>query len=213
MDSTGLNETKSEIRARLEELNGLRKELDPWLDGVALVEADRMFEARIRNLESAEESAEEDLFRSVVDSHKVLCEVKKMDEKAAYGQNPAVYYGLGICGEAGEMGNKIVKALRNGDDPDAAKKAVEKELPDVIIYSAVLAHVMDVDLTRLVNEKVQVVIQRALDGYYGGPLDQGMSLSSLSPEETGLLQEALRHLGVDGLRKALDAARTPDEPG
>jgi NTP pyrophosphatase (non-canonical NTP hydrolase) len=93
-----------------------------------------------------------------------------MDEKAAYGQDPAMYYTLGICGEAGEMGNKIVKALRNGNDPEAVKEAVKSELPDVFIYSAVLAYVLDIDITRLVNDKVQVVMERARNGYYGGPL-------------------------------------------
>lgn len=173
MDSTGVRETKSEVRARIDELERIRSSLSPWLDGPALVEADRAFEARNRELRAEEEAAEEDLFRSVIDSHKVLCAIKEMDEDAAYGQDPAMYYTMGVCGEAGEMANKIVKALRNGNDPDAARRAVVSELPDVIIYSAVLAHVLEIDLTKLVNDKVQVVIRRAEDGYYGGPLGKG----------------------------------------
>ena len=95
-----------------------------------------------------------------------------MKEDEAYGQDPAMYYTLAICGEAGEMGNKIVKALRNGNDPDGAKKAIISELPDIIIYSAVLAHVLKIDLTNLVNDKVNVVIKRAKNGYYGGALNK-----------------------------------------
>ncbi len=93
-----------------------------------------------------------------------------MDERAAYGQDPAMYYSLAICGEAGEMGNKIVKGLRNGNDPDASVRAIESELPDVFIYGFVLAYVLGIDIVKLVNEKVDVVIQRAIDGYYGGKL-------------------------------------------
>lgn len=165
-----MNETKSELRARLDELRRTREALGPLLDGPALIQADEAFASREAELRVAEERAEEDLFRSVLQSHKALCAIKEMEEDAAYGQDPAMYYTLGVCGEAGEMANKIVKALRNGNDPDAAKKAVVSELPDVIIYSAVLAYVLDIDLTRLVNEKVGIVVKRALDGYYGGSL-------------------------------------------
>jgi NTP pyrophosphatase (non-canonical NTP hydrolase) len=66
--------------------------------------------------------------------------------------------------------NEIVKALRNGFDRRRILKAVRSELPDVIIYSYVLAHVLDIDLTSLVNRKVAVVVKRAADGYYGGPI-------------------------------------------
>jgi NTP pyrophosphatase (non-canonical NTP hydrolase) len=116
-------------------------------------------------------STEEDFFANVLESHKVLCEIKQMDEKAAYGQNPALFYGTAVSAEAGEMCNKVIKALRNGDDPEAAKRAVISELPDVFIYGIVLAHVLDIDIRKLVTEKVGVVTQRARDGYYGGPLN------------------------------------------
>lgn len=162
-----MNETKSEIRARIDELEQVRRALGPLLSGLEID-----IENRIRGLREAETKAEEDLFRSVLQSHKVLCAIKEMEEDAAYGQDPAMYYTMGVCGEAGEMANKIVKALRNGNDPDAAKKAVVSELPDVIIYSAVLAYVLGIDLTKLVNEKVRVIVQRARDGYYGGPLSK-----------------------------------------
>jgi len=162
-----MSETKSEIRARIDELNSFMSSIYPWLDGPALVEIDKALENRKKELQQKLEFAEEDLFRSVVRSHEVLCAVKNMDLKAAYGQDPAMYYTMGICGEAGEMANKIVKVLRNGNCPDKAREAVISELPDVIIYSAVLAFVLDIDLTKLVNEKVQVVTDRAEAGYYG----------------------------------------------
>lgn len=165
-------ETKSEIRARMDELEQIREAISPWQDGPGLVEVEKAFEKREKRLKAALEVAQEDLFKSVIQSHKVLCAVKRMEENAAFGQDPAMYYTMGVCGEAGEMANKIVKALRNGNDPEAAKRAVMSELPDVFIYGAVLAYVLGIDLTRLVNDKVQVVMDRAREGYYGDPLKQ-----------------------------------------
>lgn len=60
--------------------------------------------------------------------------------------------------------------MKNGNDYEGIKKIIESELPDVIIYGCVLAYHYDVDLYKLVNEKAEVVVQRALEGYYGGPL-------------------------------------------
>lgn len=157
-----MRESKAELRARLDELRLMASE-----DDIAVRAYVRR---RTAELTSQMSGAEEDNLRSVVRSHVAICEAKGMDEKDAYGQDPALYYSLAICGEAGEMGNKIVKGLRNGNDPDASVRAIESELPDVFIYGFVLAHVLEIDIVKLVNEKVDVVIQRALDGYYGGKL-------------------------------------------
>lgn len=172
-------ETKSEIKARLSELKKFKK----WILKEELQECDvRWIDDRISELEGQLKGATEDLFKSVIKSHEVICAVKKMDAKAAYGQDPGMYYTLAVCGEAGEMANKIVKALRNGNDPGAIREAVISELPDVIIYGAVLGHVMDLDLSKLVNEKVGVVIERAQSGYYGPPLP---STAAGAPSKTG----------------------------
>jgi len=163
-------ETKSEIRARIDELDKVLDSLEAGF--VEDISPYKFIEARKNALEEELARAEEDLFASVLQSHKTICAVKQMEEDAAYGQDPALYYTLAICGESGEMANKIVKALRNGNDPNACKNAVISELPDVIIYSAVLAYVLQIDLTRLVNDKVKIVIERAESGYYGGPLSK-----------------------------------------
>jgi NTP pyrophosphatase (non-canonical NTP hydrolase) len=109
---------------------------------------------------------------SVIRSHVAVCSAKGMHEKAAYGQDPALYYSAAVSAEAGECLNKIIKGLRNGNNPEVSKAAVISELPDIFIYGFVLAHVLDLDIVKLVNEKVDVVIQRALDGYYGGKLPE-----------------------------------------
>lgn len=163
----GVHETKSEIRARIDELQRVRESFHSTLL-MSRLEDD--VDRRMKELQDALETAEEDLSSSIIRSHKAICEAKQMDEKAAYGNDPALYYTLGICGEAGEMANALVKAQRNGYDRAKALEAVKSELPDVVIYSYVLAHVLDIDLSNLVNEKVEVVIRRARDGYYGKAL-------------------------------------------
>jgi NTP pyrophosphatase (non-canonical NTP hydrolase) len=169
--------TKTEIDARIDELRRLESEkpvdlskvkdfcggVEDWLHAVV--------SARISSLEQERSRAVDDIFSSIVESHKVLCQIKQMGEKEAYGQDPAFYYSAGVAGEAGELLNKMVKALRKGGDAtDGLRAAVLSELPDVVIYAFVLAYVLDIDLTRLVTEKAHVVVERAMSGYYGGPL-------------------------------------------
>lgn len=160
-------ETKAELRARIEELERFYRRSSSTRSQAAYVSR------RLKELQALAEGAPEDMAASVVRSHIAVCKAKRMSRKAAYGQDPAVYYGLAIAGESGEMGNKIVKALRNGNDPRACKKAVVSELPDVFIYGFVLANVLGIDIVDLVNKKVDVVIKRAETGYYGGPLPKG----------------------------------------
>ncbi len=162
-----MDETKREIRCRLDELVKLREEF--WSSS----SADRIeatLDDRIEVLRRLEESAEESLEVTILASHRAICEAKQMGEKEAYGNDPALYYTLGVCGEAGEMANAITKAQRDGEDSDKVLDAVCSELPDIIIYSHILAHVLDIDLVKLVNEKARIVETRARAGYYGGPL-------------------------------------------
>ncbi len=159
-----MTEDRNSIAARIEEINDIINE-------PSLPEKIRSrLLARKSELYSLSSQAQEPILSSIVRSHKAICAAKNMNEKAAYGNDPAVYYSLGICGEAGELANNIVKSLRNGWDRDRILEAVKGELPDVIIYSYVLAYVLDIDLTSLVNEKVEIVINRANVGYYGGEI-------------------------------------------
>lgn len=161
-----MSETKSEVIARIAELERSFSQTAMTRSQAAY------FSRRLKELQELAAKAPEDMAASVVRSHVAVCRAKRMSRKAAYGQDPAVYYSLAIAGEAGEMGNKIVKALRNGDDSRACKKAVVSELPDVFIYGFVLANVLGIDIVDLVNKKVDVVIKRAETGYYGGPLSR-----------------------------------------
>lgn len=158
------NETKTAIQARISEIDLMLSTLDLSEDQVSKLQARR------DELINSKKTAYESVMNSVIRSHKAICRVKNMDEKAAYGNDPAVYYSLAISGESGELANKIVRSLRNGHDRQKILDAVKSELPDVVIYSYVLAYVLDMDLTQLVNEKVEIVVKRAEDGYYGGEI-------------------------------------------
>jgi NTP pyrophosphatase (non-canonical NTP hydrolase) len=159
-----MKQTKKEIRARIEELQSL-------LSSIPDQTVKQILGARIKVLQNELSAAPEDFIDSVLESHRAICRAKNMGAKEAYGQEPIMYYSLAICGEAGEMANKIVKGLRDGYNNQKSYQAVMSELPDILIYSIVLAHVMDIDIGELINNKVEIVIQRAVNGYYGGKIN------------------------------------------
>ena len=176
--------TKTEVDARIDELRRMIENVEEFdkaikVHGFGFFNGLRQIkinmENRIKQLEKERGHVTDDIFSAIVDSHKVLCKIKQMGEKEAYGQDPAFYYGSAVAGEAGEMLNKMVKAFRNGGDAsEGLRAAVLSELPDIVIYSFVLAYVLDMNLTQLVSEKAHVVMERAQDGYYGGPLVRSM---------------------------------------
>lgn len=163
-----MSEEKNVVDARISELRSLHDSIENT--EVTTQDILDSIQSRILALESDRSSANDSVMQAVIRSHKAICKAKKMGERDAYGQDPAMYYTLGICGEGGELANNVVKALRNGWDKERVLEAVRGELPDVVIYSFILAYVLDIDLTQLVNEKVDVVVRRAESGYYGGEI-------------------------------------------
>lgn len=160
--------TRQELQARIEEVTRAQaNSTSSWASNV-----DDYLRRRKAELTAELSESDEDIFSSVLRSHAAICEAKGMGEKDAYGQDPALYYSAAVSAEAGEQLNKIIRGLRNGNNPEASRAAVVSELPDVMIYSIVLAHVLDLDIAKLVADKVEVVIERALNGYYGGKLPE-----------------------------------------
>lgn len=162
--------TKKELKLILDHLEILSR-----IDN--LEELKRELSARMNSLQEEMETAPEDFLDHVMESHKTLCKVKGMGLKDAYGQNPFLYYSCGLAGEAGEICNKMAKSFRSGFRFELAQEAVRSELPDVFIYGAILAYVSEIDLFKEINIKVDEVVQRALDGYYGGPLEESSDRS------------------------------------
>ncbi len=156
--------TKNEVLSAVREidhilsLNGLAEEVKDCLNGRR--------ESLIREMKQAFE----DVISAAISSHHVMCEVKNMGPNEAFGNNPFVYYGLGLAGEAGELTGALLRAIRNGGSDADMKAAVESELADCLIYAVILAYSTGIDLVKLVNEKAKIVESRARAGYYGGPI-------------------------------------------
>lgn len=155
--------TKGEIVVRLNELEAISS-LNPS-------EIHEYIRKRRNDLKSSAKYAYEDIMSAAISSHHVMCEVKNMKPDEAFGNNPFIYYSLGLVGEAGELSGAVLRALRNGASTDAIRTAVESEIADCFIYTAVLAYAGGIDLVKLVNEKARVVETRARSGYYGGSLE------------------------------------------
>jgi NTP pyrophosphatase (non-canonical NTP hydrolase) len=71
-----------------------------------------------------------------------------------------VYPALGLCGEAGEVAEKIKKVIRDGGSFTDPKNVIEitKELGDVLWYLSAIAHDLGIDLNtvgRVNIEKLQ----------------------------------------------------------
>ena len=118
--------------------------------------------------------AQPDMIRGTMLAHKKLCKSKNMHEKAAFGHEPALFYGLALSGECGELANNLTKAARTGNSKKKFRDAVLGEIADVFIYTILLAYMVGVDPHEIVEEKNKIVIQRAKNGYYGGPIQAGM---------------------------------------
>lgn len=64
-------------------------------------------------------------------------------ETAIYPESMRINYpALGMCGEAGEVADKVKKVYRdnNGDFNEEQRKAIAMECGDVLWYVAVMAH-------------------------------------------------------------------------
>lgn len=105
---------------------------------------------------------------SVMESHSILCEIKGMGVNDAFGNDPAIFYGLALAGECGELANNLIKAMRVGGTKEAKYQAICSEIADVYIYTILLAQTNEIDLEQTVRDKVKIIIERARSGYYGG---------------------------------------------
>jgi NTP pyrophosphatase (non-canonical NTP hydrolase) len=73
-----------------------------------------------------------------------------------------LYPTLGLCGESGEVAEKIKKMVRDDDGilSDERRAALAKELGDVLWYVAQIATEADLDLDAIAEANIQKLLSR-----------------------------------------------------
>ena len=87
----------------------------------------------------------------------------RLTDSSRHSTEPAyVYYVLGLCGEAGEVAEKIKKLLRdnNGVVTDEFKKLLTKELGDVMWYNARLADLFGIEFDDVGVTNIEKLLDR-----------------------------------------------------
>ena len=76
--------------------------------------------------------------------------------------NKVIYPTLGLCGEAGEVAEKIKKVLRdnNGIFTDEKREEIKKELGDVIWYLAAISTDLGLDLNEVAELNIDKLFSR-----------------------------------------------------
>ena len=85
-----------------------------------------------------------------------------------------VYPALGLCGEAGEVAEKLKKVLRDngGELSEQTRTAVAAELGDVLWYVAQLASELGLDLGAIAQANLDKLASRQQRGVLQGSGDQ-----------------------------------------
>ncbi|MEB3321097.1 MAG: nucleoside triphosphate pyrophosphohydrolase family protein [Cyanobium sp.] len=89
------------------------------------------------------------------------------------GANP-IYPTLGLCGEAGEVADKVKKVIRDGGGvfTPGHVEALRLELGDVLWYLAQLATELGLDLNEVAAANLEKLASRAARNVIGGSGDQ-----------------------------------------
>lgn len=83
---------------------------------------------------------------------------QKAARRTAIYKDKIIYPALGLCGESGEVAEKIKKFLRDGVMND---KEVAKELGDVLWYIANLAEDLGYDLAEIADINLEKLADRS----------------------------------------------------
>ena len=85
-----------------------------------------------------------------------------------------IYPALGLCGEAGEVAEKIKKSIRDGlpyEQMNSFREDMTKELGDVLWYVAALASDLNISLDDVAEKNVQKLASRKKRNKIGGSGD------------------------------------------
>jgi len=87
--------------------------------------------------------------------------------------NNFIYPVLGLCGESGEVAEKIKKVMRdnNGIVTDEKKQEIVKELGDVMWYIAQIATELGLSLDKIAETNIEKLYSRMDRGMLGGSGD------------------------------------------
>lgn len=93
-------------------------------------------------------------------------------ETAVY-PTPIIYPTLGMCGESGEVADKVKKVIRdnNGEFSEEKKKEIAMEIGDVLWYCATLAHDLGFSLDAIAGMNHAKLKSRQQRGMLGGSGD------------------------------------------
>ena len=83
------------------------------------------------------------------------------------------YPALGLCGEAGEVAEKVKKTIRDdgGVLTEARRESLAAELGDVLWYAAQLATEADLDLETIAEDNLEKLLSRQERGVLRGSGD------------------------------------------
>jgi NTP pyrophosphatase (non-canonical NTP hydrolase) len=89
------------------------------------------------------------------------------------GANP-IYPTLGLCGEAGEVADKVKKVIRDdgGAFSDPVRESLKLELGDVLWYVAQLASELGFDLDTIARANLEKLASRVARNVIAGSGDQ-----------------------------------------
>ena len=80
---------------------------------------------------------------------------------------------LGLCGEAGELANKVKKIFRDdkGILTESRKEEIKKELGDILWYVAEISTTLDIDLDKVAESNIEKLGSRLDRGTINGDGD------------------------------------------
>lgn len=103
-------------------------------------------------------------------------EYQKESRKTAIypnADNNFIYPALGLCGESGEVAEKIKKVIRDkgGVIDEVAKQEIKKELGDVLWYISQIARELGLSLEDVASENLKKLFSRKDRGMIKGSGD------------------------------------------